>query len=86
MQLENSLSFLNFDLSGSVHSAMIPVASLKSMPERLVNVKGFVAEIMAANNNNNNQNNYGSNYSHTTFFVKVGDSHRPAVPPRQSCR
>lgn len=48
---------------------MFPVSMMKSLPERLVNVKGYVAEVMATSNNN--QNNYGSNYNHSTFFVKV---------------
>lgn len=54
-------------------SPLIPVASLKSLPERVVNLKGYVAEVMLTNNQN--QGNYGSNYSHSTYFVKVVSSH-----------
>ena len=69
MQLESSLAFLSLDLSGSVESAMIPTTMLKSLPERMVNLKGYVAELMVTSSFQ--QNNHGSNYSHTTYFIKV---------------
>lgn len=83
MQLENSLAFLSLDLSGSVESAMIPATMLKSLPERMVNVKGYVAEVMATSSNN--RDSYGGNYSHTTYFVKVV-LFLQALPPLKSNR
>lgn len=74
MQLESSLAFLNFDLSAATDSALIPATGLKSLPERQVNVKGFVAEVVVITSNN--QGSYAGNYSHTTYFVKVRSTHQ----------
>lgn len=83
LQIEQSLAFLNYDISSSVKSACIPVSSLKSLPERLVSVKGYVAEIMVTSSFG--KDNFTSNYNHTTYFVKVGMSD-PAFPSFKSNR
>jgi hypothetical protein len=69
MRLEGDISFLTFDLSSRISSVCIPLASLKQLPERQVTVRGFVAEVMATSSYG--KDNFGSNYSHTTYFVKV---------------
>ena len=69
VELESNLSFLTMDLSSSVPSAAIPVSTLKSLPEKSISIKGYVAEVMVTGSNS--KDNYAGNYNHTTYFVKV---------------
>lgn len=70
LKIEASLSFLNFDVSTRISSVCIPLTSLKQLPERMISVKGYVAEVMATSSNNRDSN-FKNVYNHTTYFVKV---------------
>lgn len=67
LQLTNSLSYLSYDLTSAIGSVCVPKTSLKKLPERMIIVKGYLAEVNITQSNNPEK--YQVN--HSTFFIKL---------------